>query len=117
MYTTHNPCWDAKNRFNLPDELDLNYASIAHLFKAQAGDIAAASATVETERPNITKLKKMLSDANIIESALQEVVAARGHYTEEQPISDYSDDFIARWIIPNWQKIKDTITTKKGGKE
>jgi hypothetical protein len=117
MYTTHNPCWDAKNRFNLPDELDLNYASIAHLFKAQAGDIAAASATVETERPNITKLKKMLSDANITEAALQEVVAARGHHAVEQSISDYSDDFITRWIIPNWQKIKDTITTKNGGKE
>jgi hypothetical protein len=117
MYTTHNPCWDAKNRFNLPDELDLNYASIAHLFKAQAGDNAATSATVETERPNITKLKKMLSDANITEAALQEVVAARGHYAVEQSISDYSDDFITRWIIPNWQKIKDTITTKNGGKE
>ena len=32
VYTTHNPCWDAKNRFNLPDELELNFASIAHLF-------------------------------------------------------------------------------------
>ena len=32
MYTTHNPCWDAKNRFDLPDELDLDFAAIAHLF-------------------------------------------------------------------------------------
>lgn len=29
LYTTHNPCWDAKNRFNLPDEVPFEFASIA----------------------------------------------------------------------------------------
>lgn len=29
VYTTHHPCWDAKNRFGLPEELPLDYASIA----------------------------------------------------------------------------------------
>ena len=29
LYTTHTPCWDAKNRFDLPDELPFEYASIA----------------------------------------------------------------------------------------
>ena len=28
MYTTHHACWDAKNRFGLPDEVDMNYESI-----------------------------------------------------------------------------------------
>lgn len=35
MYTTHNPCWDAKNRYNLPDELPFEYASIAHIIEQQ----------------------------------------------------------------------------------
>lgn len=30
MYTSHHPCWDAKNRHGLPDELPLDYAAIAH---------------------------------------------------------------------------------------
>ncbi|ADY54687.1 phage protein [Syntrophobotulus glycolicus DSM 8271] len=30
MYTTHHSCWDAKNRHDLPDKTDLNYAAIAH---------------------------------------------------------------------------------------
>jgi len=30
MYTTHHPCWDAKNRHNLPEEIPLEYAGIAH---------------------------------------------------------------------------------------
>lgn len=28
MYTSHHPCWDAKNRFGLPPELDLKYEEI-----------------------------------------------------------------------------------------
>ena len=31
MYTSHHPCWDAKNRFGLKDELDFDYAQIAHI--------------------------------------------------------------------------------------
>lgn len=33
MYTTHHPAWDAKNRHNLPEELPLDYAAIAHIFE------------------------------------------------------------------------------------
>lgn len=34
MYTTHNPCWDAKNRQGLADELPLEFSSIAHCVPA-----------------------------------------------------------------------------------
>jgi len=30
MYTSHHPCWDAKNRHDLPEELPLDYNQIAH---------------------------------------------------------------------------------------
>lgn len=33
MYTTHHPCWDAKNRFDLPDKLPFDFREIANLFK------------------------------------------------------------------------------------
>lgn len=32
MYTTHHPCWDAKNRDGLPPEMPFEYSGIAHLF-------------------------------------------------------------------------------------
>lgn len=32
MYTTHHPCWDAKNRHGLPAETDFSYEKIAHIF-------------------------------------------------------------------------------------
>jgi hypothetical protein len=30
MYTSHHPCWDAKNRHNLSEELLFDYKQIAH---------------------------------------------------------------------------------------
>ena len=36
MYTTHHACWDAKNRFNLPDECTFEYSVIApHIWTPQ----------------------------------------------------------------------------------
>lgn len=34
MYTSHHPCWDAKNRDGLPDELPMEYESIKHIIEA-----------------------------------------------------------------------------------
>lgn len=35
MYTSHNPCWDAKNRHSLPEKLAFDYGQITHLFAGQ----------------------------------------------------------------------------------
>ncbi len=32
MYASHHPCWDAKNRHDLPDEMPFDFEAIAHLF-------------------------------------------------------------------------------------
>ena len=33
MYTTHHSCWDAKNRYNLPDEVPFTYESIRQILE------------------------------------------------------------------------------------
>lgn len=99
MYTTHNPCWDAKNRFNLPDEVELAISSIAHLFVEHEPTQAATKPITPQERPNITKLKKMIEDEGITQEAVQKVVAERGHYDFSATIEDYADEFITRWIV------------------
>lgn len=33
MYTSHHPCWDAKNRYGLPEEVPFEYESIAHIIE------------------------------------------------------------------------------------
>ncbi len=45
MYTSHHPCWDAKNRYGLPEEMDFDYAGIAHIIEA-----GAAQKQAQTER-------------------------------------------------------------------
>ena len=32
MYASHHPCWDAKNRYNLPDQMEMDFSKIANLF-------------------------------------------------------------------------------------
>lgn len=32
MYTQHHPCWDAKNRYGLPEEIPMEYAQIAQIY-------------------------------------------------------------------------------------
>lgn len=34
MYTAHHPCWDAKNRYGLPEEVPFEYGSIAHIISS-----------------------------------------------------------------------------------
>ena len=57
LYTTHNACWDAKNRFGLPDEMPFEFASVAPIFAAENPSVAAATspqqavATGENAKP------------------------------------------------------------------
>ena len=119
MYTTHNPCWDAKNRFNLPEELELNFASIAHLFSEE--NIKKPANPKENEekaeqRPLVSKVRTLLSEANIEEADLIKIAASKGHYKEAKNIEEYPDDFLSRWVIPNFKKIVELINTTKESK-
>lgn len=42
MQTTHSPSWDAKNRHNLPEELPMDFAAIAHIFAQAVAEPAQA---------------------------------------------------------------------------
>ena len=105
MYTTHHACWDAKNRFNLPDELDLSYKSIACLFE----DDAKEPMQDKAESDIVAKLGKLIEESGITKEDVERVVVDRGHYGEGSKIADYKDEFIARWVFPNWKKIVDAV--------
>jgi hypothetical protein len=55
MYANHSACWDAKNRFGLPDEMPMEYDQIAHLF----GEAAPVEAqTVDEPKPEPVEIKR-----------------------------------------------------------
>jgi len=114
LYTSHNPTYDAKNRFDLAEELELDFKSIAHLFEG-LDELKKDNEALKEEKESVTlkRLNQMLNDADLKEVELQKVVADKGHYEIDVPIKNYSDEFITRWIIPNWERIIETIKKMK----
>lgn len=106
IYTSHHPCWDAKNRHSLPDEMDLDFKNIAHLFKT--GSEPAADAV----KP-IARLRSLMAEANVTDAELQKVVADKGHYAADAPIDTYSEKFISGWLIKYWPQILNLINADR----
>jgi GTPase SAR1 family protein len=53
MFTTHHPCWDAKNRHNLPLELPFDFLQIVHCLPGMVATPPTQVATVK-EEPKVT---------------------------------------------------------------
>lgn len=45
MYTNHHPCWDAKNRYGLEDEIPFDYAEISKIIEESVSGSNAQQAT------------------------------------------------------------------------
>ncbi|HFI0078432.1 TPA: ATP-binding protein [Streptococcus suis] len=88
MQTTHSPSWDAKNRHNLPEELPMDFAGIAHIF-----------ATQTQAQPTSVQEKSAHEPAH----AVQEQVLTQP--TQPAPTSDISP------LIP--QSLRDLMTASQ----
>jgi hypothetical protein len=105
MYTTHHPCWDAKNRFGLPEELDLDFGGIAHIFEGEP----------QRELDPLEKFKTLLTEAGVTEEEVRQVVAARGHYSADVPVADYDEAFLTGWVLHHWRNITNLILSNRKG--
>ncbi|MGU7777498.1 ATP-binding protein [Streptococcus suis] len=88
MQTTHSPSWDAKNRHNLPEELPMDFACIAHIFATQT---QAQPTSVQEQ------------SAHAVQEQVQEVVPTQP--TQPAPPSDISP------LIP--QSLRDLMIGSK----
>ena len=52
MYTTHHPCWDAKNRFGLDEVLPFEYESIKHIIPEDK-PVVQEAAKLEPEKKTV----------------------------------------------------------------
>ena len=96
MYTSHHPCWDAKNRHSLPEIPDLDYSNISALFEQES-----AAPTVSP----LDALKEKMAEANIAEGELVNFVITKGYQEGSTSISDYPDSFITGWVLKHWKQI------------
>jgi len=68
MYTTHNACWDAKNRYGFPEMMDFDYKLISHIFNegqnpqpAQQIETAKAEPTIPSQSINTATVQSTVS--------------------------------------------------------
>lgn len=127
LYTAHHPCWDAKNRQGLPEELPLEYSALGPLLFPESPAPAAPRAEhpepakkpgPAPKRPEVIaprsdipeKLWPLLEHARVTEDELREVIAGKGYFPADAPWSAMeSAGFVDGWVIPFWDKIVETI--------
>ena len=117
MYTSHHPCWDAKNRHGLPEEIELDYSNIAHIFgntvavpKPVPVTDRVTDGNTDTSNPSpLEQVKMLMVQSQVAEAEVQEVVAMKGHFPAAMPVDQYPEAFLTGWIIPHWQKIVEII--------
>ena len=88
MYTTHSACWDAKNRFGLPDEMPFDFAQIAALF----GEAAPVAEVSETKQPpaEVTTVEKAPEPKSALAAKVDKAAARKT--PAERPESMKSDN-------------------------
>ena len=139
MYTTHHPCWDAKNRFGLPEELPLDFAPLAHIFQSSAAPVSVPIAadpapTVTEEQPvqvnalgdemqtelpttipkcenneELRALWQLMKKDVITIEEIQHAVAAKGYFPEKTPLENLPADFIRGVLIGAWPQVSGWI--------
>ena len=142
MYANHHPCWDAKNRFGLPDEMPFDYAQISHLItdlqpalipEASTSSVAAATASPQGEAREQADaqpsprgegarradevssstvppaLAALMVVNHIVPFEVQAVVAQKGYYPADMPISDYDPEFVTGVLVAAWPQVEAAI--------
>lgn len=128
MHTTYHPCWDAKNRFDLADEIPMDYAQIGHIFGApataqQAAPTPAPSPITAPEPSPVptpeplpetlpetgsipTALADLMKASGITEEQIRAAVAKKGYFPEDMRIADYPPEFVEGVLVGAWEQIK-----------
>lgn len=123
LYTTHNACWDAKNRFGLPDEVPFDYESIRAIVDGSTLPAGAArpapapkpapalAAQMDAARQSIAAaldaldwppaLRDLAAADGIDDEMLRHGVFQRGCLPEDMPVKDYPADFIEN-LVDKW---------------
>ena len=107
MYTSHHPCWDAKNRHGLPAEMEMDFAGIAHLVKKPVRPVSNPD---DAQKKAVAQLRTLITESGISEKDLQKVVATKGHYSADTPIDNYSEKFITGWCLKYFGQIINMVT-------
>lgn len=138
MYTSHHPCWDAKNRFGLPEEMPFEYAGIAHLIPVDEPNTAPPVTSPEPQNtssaapqpparetayempdgpagpagedePVPAELRQLMNLHGVTGAEIRKAVAKVGFYPEDTPVMTYDPEFVAGMLIADWAGVMRVI--------
>lgn len=103
MYTSHHNCWDAKNRFGLPEVVPMAFDSLSDVISENMPKLSASDRIPK-------ELKKLMDADEIGEWDIQNLVSGRGWVNSfDVPIYSYPPELI-KFLIDDWAKVKEAIT-------
>ncbi len=129
MYTTHHPCWDAKNRDGLADELPFDFEQIKHILPDCTQQTMQTTTVVEHDKFDeildnddvptpvsdypelhsnnsvIQQLYDLMKPEKVTIEEIQAVVADKGYYPKNTPIENYDNEFIQGVLIGAWSQV------------
>lgn len=90
MYTAHHPCWDAKNRYGLPEECEFDYSVIRQIIEPSSATTAPVSQpqhAPKIEKPAPTKEQPIQSEGEQMSLPINQPEPAR----DPKPASDNAE--------------------------
>lgn len=124
MYTSHNPCWDAKNRHGLPEELPFEFGAIAHVLEGAAKADPAPKEPPKAEQPvhrapePLPKapeppiadgidpaLQALMRSNGVTEAEIRRAVSGKGYFPADMPVARYPQDFVTNALIATWDRV------------
>ena len=129
MYTSHHPCWDAKNRWEMPDECGFDYSVIAPFIPSgtakadsRASETVYSRKAAEIDRivddeqppqpaPSVKldgipeALAELMTANNVAEEDIRLAVSQEGYYPFETRVKDYDPEFIEGCLISAWPEL------------
>lgn len=142
MYTAHNPCWDAKNRHGLAEELPFDYQEIANCIpvmnqvtpqptpaepepapqapeppKESPKPPARAEAEQSDVQANEEDIPQALADLmaanDVTAQDIQQAVAYKGYFPADMPIANYPEDFVMGCLVAAFPQMLQVINQLK----
>lgn len=141
MYTAHNPCWDAKNRHGLAEELPFDYQEITNCIPVmnqvtpqptpaepepapKAPDPPKESpqppVQAEAEQPDVQAnedipqaLADLMAANNVTAQDIQQAVAYKGYFPADMPIANYPEDFVMGCLVAAFPQMLQVINQLK----
>lgn len=137
MYTTHNACWDAKNRFGLPPICDVTYEVLRPVLEGDQPVIQQPDPVMEQPSfqiqqdpympapeqeydlsgqldPAIPQALRDLMVANAVtEDEICQVVTQKGYFPAGMKIRDYDPDFVQGVLVGAWPQVLAMINENK----